>query len=329
MTYLVTGATGHIGNTLIRTLLENNPEQKIRALVLPDDEAIALDGLSVEIVPGNILEPATLDAAMEGVDVVFHLAAIITIRNTNTDLVERVNIQGAVNVGEAAIRNGVKRMVHVASIHIFERVPTGVLDESIPLVTKENAIGIYDYTKAEAVRRLRGLINQGLDVVFGCPTGVFGPNDYLGSEYGKVIRGYLNDSVQYVLDGGYNWVDVRDVASSLIKLAEKGQTGELYLLSGEYCNMRDFLGHVGTILDREYTIRKVPYGVAWTMAHLMAVAERIFNFKPSLTPYSLRTIRDNVNFSHQKAKDAIGHHPRPIQDTLRDALQWYQEHPLS
>lgn len=326
MRCLVTGASGHIGNTLIRTLLEQRPSWQIRALVVPNDPALALDGLAVEIVRGDVLDDASLDAAMQGVEIVFHLAAMITIRTTHDARVEQVNIEGPVNVARAALRAGVRRMVHVASIHIFERILTGIVDENVPLVTRENAVGLYDYTKAEAVRRLRPLIDEGLEIVFACPTGVFGPNDYLGSEYGQVIQKFAQSALQFVVQGGYDWVDVRDVALGLMALAERGETGALYLLGGHYCTMHDFIMTMGTVLERRYRVITAPYGLAWLMAQLSGLMGRVLGYSPRLTPYSLRTIRDNANIGHAKASAALGHNPRPTAETLRDTLAWYREH---
>ncbi|NJL95008.1 MAG: NAD-dependent epimerase/dehydratase family protein [Anaerolineae bacterium] len=327
MLTLITGATGHIGNTLVRTLLSEHPEMQVRALLLPGDPASALQGLPIEIVRGDVLDPASLRAALQNVDTVFHLAGVIVIRPSARALVERVNIHGAVNVGQAALAAGVRRMVHVGSIHIFERLPRGTIDECVPLVTRQNAVGLYDYTKAEAVRQLQALVAEGLDVVFACPTGVFGPNDYLGSEYGAVLRGYLTHGTQVILNGGYNWVDVRDVARGLILAAQQGAPGELYLLGGHYCSMRDFLKLTENVLGRRYRAILLPYPVAWVLAQGLGLAARAFNIAPALTPYSLRTIRDNPNISHQKASAALGYAPRPLTETLRDALTWYAENP--
>lgn len=324
---LVTGATGHIGNTLIRLLLQNNPQAKVRALVLPSADLTPLEGLAVEIVYGNVLDSQSLDDAMQGIDVVFHLAGLITIRAEQLALVEQVNIQGTENVARAALKAGVRRMLHVASIHIFERIPTGVIDETIPLVTKENSAGVYDYTKAEAVRRLRPLINEGLDVVIACPTGVLGPNDYLGSEIGTLIREYLASSNHVILDGGYDWVDVRDVAHGLIRLAEAGATGELYLLGGRYMTMDAFIRQIGSSVPKTFRIMNMPYPVVFLAAHVSQALAGIFKITPKLTPYSLRTLRDNANISHQKAVDAVGFSTRPIEETFKDLIAWYQAHP--
>ena len=327
MMYLITGATGHIGNTLIRTLLEANPQAKIRAMVLPNTDDGHIKDLPIEIVYGNVLDTDSLDAAMQDVEVVFHLAAMISIRSGQEDLIKQVNIQGAENVGRAALKAGVRRMVHVGSIHIFERIPTGVIDENVPLVTKDNAAGIYDDTKAEAVRRIQGLVNEGLDVVIACPTGVLGPNDYLGSEIGQVIRNYMAKSTHVILKGGYDWVDVRDVAQGLIQAAERGSTGDIYLLSGTYISLESFINHVGEVLNKSFRVSYAPYPIVFVMAHVMNFISQIFKTTPQLTPYALRTIRDNANISHQKATDALAYVSRPLDETFRDTIEWYKTHP--
>lgn len=324
--YLITGATGHIGNTLIRTLLESNPQTKIRALVLPNTPAEHIHDLPIEIVYGNILDTNCLAEVMQGVDIVFHLASIIAIRSGQEDLIKRVNIQGAENVGRAALNAGVRRMVHVGSIHIFERIPTGVIDETVSLVTQDNAAGIYDYTKAEAVRRLQNLRAEGLDVVIACPTGVLGPNDYLGSEIGHVIRNYITSSTHAILQGGYDWVDVRDVAYGLTQVAEKGISGEMYLLSGNYLSMEDMIEQVGSILNKSMRVFYAPYLPVLLTAHIMNLMARLFRTTPKLTPYALRTIRDNANISHQKATDTFGYQPRSIEHTFQDTVAWHQEY---
>lgn len=327
--YLITGATGHIGNTLIRTLLERDPSTEIRAFVLPDSDLSALTELPVEIMYGNILDPQMVKHAMQDVDVVFHLAAIISIRGDDTSCIEAVNIQGAVNIAEAALNADIKRMVHVASINIFERQSNVRFHEDIPLVTAENATGIYDYTKAEAVRCLRAIGERGLDIVYACPTGVMGPHDYLGSEYGAVIRGYMTNRLQVVLDGGYDWVDVRDIADGLLALAERGTPNELYLLGGHYVSMQDFIDRVGAIMNRTYTLLHMPFSLLMPIAYIAHALSNIFKVHTPLTPYAVRGIRAKVDVSYDKAARTIGYAPRPFSDTLRDTLRWYDEHSMS
>lgn len=326
--YLITGATGHIGNTLIRELLQKDPTTKIRALVLPNSDLASLTGLAVEIAYGNVLDPSTLDKAMVGIDLVFHLAGIISIRTGNDELTEKVNIQGAYNVGLAALKVGVSRMVHVASIHVFERLPTGVIDETTPLVTRESAAGVYDYTKAEAVRRLFRLVEDGLDVVIACPTGVIGPNDYLGSEMGKRFRAFMTEPTHVSAKGGYNWVDVRDVAQGLLGLMAQGEVGELYILGGHYIGVGEFADYVGEAMNRSVEVRFLPYPLLLVLAYLLQFMAGVTGKEPELTPYALRTLRDNVNFSYQKALDCFGYVPRPAGETMGAMLGWYSQNKL-
>lgn len=326
MEYLVTGATGHLGNTLIREILRDDPSCTIRAFVLPGADIRPLDGLPVKIVYGDVLDPQSIDRAMQGVEIVFHLAGIISIRAGQEDLTERVNIQGTQNVGASALRAGVRRMVHVASIHIFERIPTGVIDETTPLVTKATAAGIYDYTKAEAVRRLSGLIPQGLDLVIACPTGAIGPNDFLGSEMGTVFGRLLANSTHLIPRAGYDWVDVRDVAQGLQRMARLGITGELYILGGHYIRIGDFATMIAETQNSPCRIIYIPYPLMVIVAHTAQLIAQITGTKPQLTPYALQTLRSNVNFSHQKAIDKLGYSCRSADETVRDMIAWYSGH---
>ena len=145
---LVTGATGHIGNVLVKELVKRG--EKVRALVLPDEDLTPLNGLDIEIVKGNILDKSSLVAAFKGVDYVFHLAGIISIMPGKDQLVHDVNVNGTANMVEAAKAARVKKFIHTSSIHAFKRVPHGiVVDETVP-IDPDSAVAAYDQSKAEA-----------------------------------------------------------------------------------------------------------------------------------------------------------------------------------
>ena len=239
-------------------------------------------------------------------------------------MTERVNVQGAENVAKAALRAGVRRMVHVASIHIFERLETGKIDETAPLVIKETAAGTYDYTKAEGVRRLYRLIEEGLDVTIVCPTGVIGPNDYLGASMGNAFHRFLGEGRAVLIHGRYNWVDVRDVAKSTYAAASHGRTGELYILGGHAIGMDGFADYVSEVLQWPVEMVFLPDFIAWPMAYTLDFLTWVLNVKPSMTPYSIRTLRDNIDFDYSKAINELGHSPRPAQETVTDMVHWYQ-----
>ncbi|HOU13332.1 MAG TPA: SDR family oxidoreductase [Anaerolineae bacterium] len=317
---LVTGATGHIGNVLVRELLSQG--QPVRAMVLPNDDCRSLEGLNIEKVEGNVLKPETLDRAMEGVDTVYHLAGIISIVPGAETLMHKVNVDGARNTAQAALRAGVKRMVHISSIHALKRMPHGVcIDETVPFAP-DNPAGAYDRTKAEGTLAVLQTVGQGLDAVIACPTGVIGPYDYLGSEMGNVILNFARKRLQFLVEGAYDFVDVRDVATGLTQAADRGRTGEAYILSGGRIEIpqikqivQDFVGiHTPHII--------VPMWLAELFATLTESFYRITHAIPKFTRYSLRTVQENCDFSNAKARTELGYSPRPLRESITDALAW-------
>lgn len=321
---LVTGATGHIGNVLVRELLSQG--ECVRAMVLPNDDCKSIEGLDVERVEGNVLEPASLDRAMQGVDKVFHLAGIISILPGAEALMRKVNVEGVRNTAQAALRAGVRRMVHISSIHAFERMPHGVcIDETVPFAPDSPA-GAYDRTKAEGTLALLETVDQGLDAVVACPTGVVGPYDYLGSEMGNVILGFARKRLQFLIKGAYDFVDVRDVAKGLTLAADKGRTGETYILSGTRVEIpqikkivEDFIGfHAPQIV--------VPMWLAEFFASFSESFYRVTHAIPKFTRYSLRTVQENCDFSNAKARAELGYNPRPFHETVADSLTWWMAH---
>ncbi len=319
---LVTGATGHVGNVLVRELLARG--ERVRALVLPGEPRDSLDGLDVELVEGDVLDPPSLERAMQGVQVVYHLAGVISIFSAPDPLMERVNIEGVRNVARAALRAGVRRMVHASSIHAFERLPDGVVvDESVPLVL-ERAAGHYDRTKAEGTRALLQVVGEGLDAVIVCPTGVIGPYDYLGSEMGNAIEGFMRRRLELLVNGAYDFVDVRDVANGLILACERGRTGELYILSGARVRLpalRDLVQHIAGVRAPRLVL---PINLAMIFARAAEWFYRTAHRVPKFTYYSLRTVRDNSLFSCAKAERELGYRPRSLYETLVDTIRWLQ-----
>lgn len=320
---LVTGATGHVGNVLVRELLAQ--KQQVRAMVLPNDKCASLEGLDVECVTGNVLDPASLDRAMDGVDVVYHLAGIISILPGAETLMRKVNVDGVRNTAQAALRTGVRRMVHISSIHAFKRMPHGVcIDEHVPFAPDSPA-GAYDRTKAEGTLAVLETVEQGLDAVIACPTGVIGPYDYLNSEMGNVIRNFARKRLHFLVEGAYDFVDVRDVAKGLILAADKGRKGETYILSGA----RIEIAQIKQIVQ-EFVGIHTPHIVApmWLAALIARIAEpfyRLTHAIPKFTQYSLRTVQDNCDFSHAKAESELGYRPRPLRESIADVLTWRRE----
>lgn len=224
---VVTGATGHIGNVLVRALVARG--ERVRCLVLPSDNLRPLAGLAVEVVRGDVRDPRSLDAAFAGAGAVFHLASVITLTPDQARVLHEVNVAGARNVAEACLKAGVRRLVHTSSVHAMAEPPEGVvIDESAPFDPARIRFE-YGRTKAPGTLEVLAAAGRGLDAVVVCPTGVIGPFDFAPSEMGRLFLAFARRRVWAYPDGGYDFVDVRDAAEGHLLAAEKGRTGESYL----------------------------------------------------------------------------------------------------
>ena len=319
--WLVTGATGHIGNVLVRKLLERG--EKVRALILPGESRESISGLKVEAFEGDILNLDSVFESMRGIKGIFHLAGVISIMPGPNPFVRKVNVEGTKNILRAASEKKIK-LIYTSSIHAIQRVDAsaGVIDESVPY-DMNNPYGAYDRSKAEATLEVLNAARSGLEAVVACPTGVIGPYDFRGSMMGAVIHGAAAAKPTLYVDGAYDFVDVRDVADGLIAAAEHGKRGESYILSGQKITVRYLLETVREITGKHFFQMKIPFDLAKFAAIFTPMYYRFANETPRFTPYSLDVLQSNSNISHAKATRELGYKPRPIFDSIRDAVKWF------
>ncbi len=318
---LVTGATGHIGNVLVRLLNERG--ERVRAMVMPGEDPAPLNGLDVEVVEANVLDYQSLLKAFDDIQVAYHLAGIISILPGKDHMVHAVNVIGTRNVIQAARSCNVSRLVYTSSIHALKRVPEGILiDETIPFDI-EHAISSYDSSKASASLAVLNAVNEGMDAVIVCPTGVIGPYDFLRSEMGQLILDCVDHKPMLYVDGAYDFVDVRDVAQGLILAGEKGRCGESYILSGERIEVPEIIRIVQEVLGKRLFSLKIPFSLARLTARLTPLYYRLTHGRPRFTSYSLATITANSNISHSKAHLELGFNPRPLRESLADTVKWF------
>lgn len=315
---LVTGATGHIGNVLVRQLLERR--QRLRALVRPGKIPVALQGLDVEIVLGDILDVDSLVRAMGGVDIVYHLAAKISLASGSDPETERVNLDGTRNVLSAAETAGVRRLVYASSIYALRVPEKGPVDESLPF-DPVHARGAYDRSKAAASLEVQNAAAAGLEAVIVCPTAVAGPYDFQASVVGRGILYNMHPGLKFYVDGAYDFVDVRDVAHGLVLAAEKGQSGEMYILGGGRLTVRE----VADCIWQASGGRHAGFWLPGWVADLAAGVLPLLVDEPLVTAYSLAAVRSNSHIRHEKAMRELGFHPRPALQAITDAVRWWQE----
>jgi len=320
---LVSGPTGHIGNVLVRELVRRG--EKVRALVLPGEDLSPIANLNVEIVYGNVLDKVTLTEAFKGITNVFHLAGIISISTGTDSLVHAVNVEGTKNMVEAAMAAGVKRFIYTSSIHAFKRIPHGrIVDEMTP-IEPESSMGAYDRSKAEATLYVLEKVKQGLPAVIACPTGVVGPYDFKKSEIGELVNDWILKKVNYMIEGSYDFVDVRDVVEGLILARNKGQVGQIYILSGELVRVSDLWKFGQELLSIKTRIVNIPTRLAKFAAYFAELYYRITKTKPKFTRYSIATLQSNAVISNTKARAKLGYKPRSLRESIHDTIDWWKQ----
>jgi dihydroflavonol-4-reductase len=325
----VTGATGHLGGVLARALLERG--HRVHALVR--DDGRALDGLGVERFRGSLDEPASLERAFAGTDVVVHAAAYISLLRTDVRHVEAVNVTGTASVLAACRAAGVRRLVHVSSIHALEQRPLDrAVDEDRPLSDEHPVRGLppYDRSKARGERLVREASGKNLDAVILNPTGMFGPFDFKPSLFGRVLIAVARGALPALIDGGFDWVDIRDVAASAATAAEllvagRAVAGRRYLLPGRWASLAEVAGMVADCTGVAAPRWAAPLWAAKVGAPFSTAAALVLGHRPLFTGVSLAALRNNPRVSGARAAADLGHRPRNLHDSVTDTVRWFAD----
>jgi len=320
---IVTGATGHIGNVLVRELLAEGAV--VRVLVLPDDDKRPLAGLNVEIVYGDITDLASLKSAFTGAESVFHLAGIVTIMPGMASVLERVNVGGMRTVIAACRASGVHRLVYTSSIHAMAEPPHGTVIDESQSFDPDRVLGDYARSKARATLLLLDEVSKGgLDAVICCPTGVIGPWDYGISNIGQLILDFASGHLKSYVSGAYDFVDVRDVARGLILAAEKGQSGRHYIFSGTQVHVPELMEELARGIGYPAPTYRIPTVIARTAGILASMYYRLLRRNPVFTAYSIDVLQSNSLVSSARAREELGFTSRPWQDSIRDHMEWFR-----
>ena len=321
---VVTGAAGHVGANLVPALLAQN--RPARVLVHKDRRAV--EGLDVEVVQGNICDPESLLEAFKNAEVVYHLAAYISISKDEWPLLEAVNVTGTRNVVEACLSCGVRRLIHFSTIHTMaQKSEDSPVDESNSLV-ESRGYPPYDRSKAAAEREVRRGIEKGLDAVIISPTGMIGPNDYKPSHFGEALIRMADGRLPALVAGGFDWVDARDVVQGAMRAEETAPTGAKYILSGHWLSLREVAKLVEQVTGVPAPGFVCPMWLARTGAPFITAFDRLAGKRPLYTSVSLQALRDDREISHRKATEELGYQPRPFKETLIDTLRWFEENGL-
>lgn len=320
MLAVVTGGGGRLGNVLVRRLLESG--HRVRVLE-PGSRPESLAGLEIDFVSGSVLERSDVDRALQGADVVYHLAAKIDLRPKKDPMMVPINTEGTRNVAEACLERGL-RMVHTSSHHAVVREPLEEpLTEERPLALNEKC----DYHRSKAVGETIVLeaCNRGLNATIVNPGSMIGPHDYEPSMVGAALIDMYFGRVPVLLDLLSDYVDVRDVADGMIAAAEKGRVGERYFLTGDVVPIMEMVSLYGELTGAKVPTRALPLWFGWAMLPFALAGSALTKKDPFLTPDMLRASVSNAVVSHDKAHRELGYSIRPLRDSLGDAVTWYRE----
>ena len=322
--FLVTGANGHLGNTIIRMLKKNGAA--VRGLILPTEQAV--DGDSVHYLYGDVRKLESLRPFFEQTGdaevYVIHTAGIIDISEQVSPLMYDVNVNGTKNILSLCMDYKVKRLLYVSSVHaIPEQDHLAVLHE-VKRFSPDWVVGGYAKTKAEATQAVLDAVEQGLDAVVVHPSGILGPYDSSGNHLVQLVQDYINGKLPACVHGGYDFVDVRDVASGCLTAIEKGKTGECYILSNRHYEVKDVL-RIAKNVTGGRKLPVLPMWMAKATAPLLGLYSKLRKERPLYTKYSLYTLSSNDRFSHDKATVDLNYRPRDLRQTIADTVTWLRE----
>ena len=324
MKIAVTGASGHVGYCLCRELVKKGNILKV--MLHQNEDRLA--GFGAEIINGSLLDTGALAKLCTDVDVVYHLAAKLSIDNKDKNRVFDTNVTGTKNVIEACNAQSVKKLIHFSTIHALKVIgPNIILDESNPLA-KDSKIA-YEASKAEAEKLVLQATEAGLDAVILNPTAIVGPYDFQPSFLGQALLKIYQNKLPMLVPGGYDFVDVRDVVQAAISASTNGRRGERYILSGRWMSLKDL-----SIKIAELTGHRTPGFVAPTYLAKAGLPffrawAKLKRQHPLYTAASLDILRQSSrNISNQKAREELGYTPRSIDETIIDTFRWFEENGL-
>ena len=323
---LVTGATGFLGASVARALLERG--RAVRLLVRPSSDRGNIEDLDVEIHVGDLRDAAAVSAAVEHCGEVYHVAAEYSFWSEpeRAASIYDSNVRGTANVMEACLEHDVERVVYtstVGTIGLGGAKPNQVFDESSPLAEGQLS-GHYKRSKLEAEKTAMAYVSQGLPLVVVNPSAPIGPWDRKPTPTGKIIVDFMRGRMPAYVDTGLNIVHVRDVAIGHVLAAERGRVGERYILGNRNMSLAEILGMLGKLTNRPTPKIRIPYHVAWMAGFVStSIANRITLRPPAIAIEAVQMAKYKMFFSAAKAVTELGLPQTDVEQAFLDALDWF------
>lgn len=316
----LTGGTGFIGRRLVDALLARGC--RLRCLVRDRRRAAGLEGAGVELVPGDVLDPAAHRYGLRGADLAYHLAAVYDVGVVDAGALERANVDGTATFLASLREAGTPRAVYVSTTAALGPVEAaGEGDESSRYSGPYPSV--YHRTKTRAHERARAAQEAGLPLIIVCPANVYGPGDTGPS--GRVLRDVARRRAPALLrdPAWYSWVHVDDVVSGLVAAGERGVPGATYVLSGEPASFNDVALRVAELAGVRPPPLRLPTGVGVVAGTVLDALARVTRLRFPLSVEAVRSgTRDRWLHGHGRAMRELDWHPRPLAEGLPDTVTW-------
>ena len=323
MKTLVTGATGFIGSTVARELLDAGRE--VRVTVRRDSDTRNIDGLDVERVYGDTRDRESIKAALKGCDALYHVAAYFAHWSLNKDLFYEINVEGTKNILEEALAQGLEKVVYTSTSNSIGSHGAGnLVDEDAEFNLWESG-DHYAISKYLAEIEAKRVCDKGLPLVMVNPTLVIGVRDLKPTPSGALVVDIANRDMPGYIDGAINIIDVEDVARGHLLAAERGRIGERYILGNENVTVGGFFRLVADIAGVKPPRLKLPYGVALLLAYMFEAQARITKKPPVVSVTQVRIGRMGEHFDNSKAVNELGLQLTPIETTVENTVRWFTE----
>lgn len=330
-TYFVTGITGFVGRNLTMELLKKK-DIHIIGLVLPEDKSTTFyeQYENITLVRGDLRNRSDVERFLstpyEGEKIVLHNAGYISVYLKNDKYCMDTNANGTKNMVDICLEKGdVTKFVYTSSVDAIKKgYDTADVFEPESF-TPDLLKGVYSKSKAIASNYVLEGCKKGLNACMVMPSAILGPNDPFEAPINASMKKFLKKKLPAIVKGGYDMVDVRDVANAILSAEEKGKKGEYYLVTGTHISIKDFIGEIAKIENMKPIATQIPHILIKMVSPFIELHSRIHHKKPLFTGFAMDCLLQNSHYNHQKATIEINYHPRSLTETLNDTIEWMKE----
>ena len=320
---LVTGASGFVGSAVLRALGGRGLD--LRALARATSPRDNFAGVDCEIVTGDMRSADDMSRALEGVDLLFHVAADYRLWARDPKDIIRANRQGTTAVMEAALAQGVRRIVYTSSVATLRAPDEPVAVDETAALDEGEGVGAYKQSKVIAERLVERMIaDRGLPAVIIMPSTPIGPRDIKPTPTGRILVEAAMGRIPAFVDTSLNLVHVDDVATGHIQAMEKGKVGERYILGGQDASLREMLAVIAGLVGRKAPTVNLPRGPLYPMAWAAEAVAQFTGKEPFVTRDALTMASHHMVFTSAKAERELGYAARPYAGAIDDALAWFR-----